>query len=73
MNSLQSGDKVLFSVECYRQGRTCFFKVPNPAKPGKTMTTTGSFTPTNNAPRTNATALCGNGKLTPEVEAEVCK
>jgi hypothetical protein len=74
MDNLQPGDKVLFSVECYMNGHHCFFKLPNPNKPTKTIRAEGNFTPRNaHGPRTNASALCGTGKLTPEVEAEVCK
>jgi hypothetical protein len=69
MDTLQPGDKLLFSADCDKHNH-CAIEVPNPEEPNKVSKTVGWFYP-NNA-LTNVTVLCGTGKLTDEVEAEVC-
>jgi hypothetical protein len=69
MDALHPGDKLLFSADCDKHNH-CAIEVPNPEEPDKVSKTVGWFYP-NNA-LTNVTVLCGTGKLTDEVEAEVC-
>ncbi len=69
MDSLHEGDKVLFSAECNKHNR-CTIRMPNPDKPEKEFVTEGFFFPT--IAKTNATSLCGTGRLTPAVEAQMC-
>ena len=70
VDKLQEGDTVLFSAKCGKHN-TCEIRVPNPDKPGKEIWTTGTFVPAGPA-KTNTQSMCGSGKLTPEVEAQVC-
>jgi hypothetical protein len=69
MDDLHEGDKVLFSAECNKHN-VCTIRMPNPDKPDKEFRTMGRFYP--NVAKTNATSLCGKGKLTAAVEAQVC-
>jgi hypothetical protein len=69
MDNLHEGDKVLFSAACNKHNR-CSIRLPNPDKPSKEILTLGFFFPT--IAKTNATVLCGTGKLTADVEAQVC-
>jgi hypothetical protein len=69
MDALHPGDKLLFSANCDKHNH-CAIEVPNPEEPDKVSKTVGWFYP-NNVP-TNLTVLCGTGKLTDEVAAEVC-
>jgi hypothetical protein len=70
MDELHEGDKVLFYAQCNKHDK-CNFWLPKPDKPGKEYFTQGSFRP--DAAKTNTGTLCGTGKLTPAVEAQVCK
>jgi hypothetical protein len=70
MTNLHAGDKVLFAPECDKHN-VCDIYVPDPDKPGQTIHVGGNFLPA--AQKSNTTALCGTGKLTPEVESQVCK
>jgi hypothetical protein len=69
MDSLHEGDKVLFSAQCNKHNR-CTVRLPNPDKPSKEFVTQGFFYPT--IAKTNAKTLCGQGKLSVAVEAELC-
>ena len=69
MDQLHEGDQVLFAAKCDKHNN-CMFWLPNPEKVGKEFTTAGNFRP--NVAKTNTTALCGKGKLSPAVEAQVC-
>jgi hypothetical protein len=69
MDDLHEGDKVLFSAECNKHN-VCTIRMPNPDKPDKEFRTMGRFYP--NVAKTNVTSLCGRGKLTAAVEAQVC-
>ncbi len=69
MDDLHEGDKVLFSADCNKHNRWTI-RLPNPDKPTKEITTQGFFYPS--IAKTNATTLCGTGKLTADVEAQVC-
>ena len=69
MDDLHEGDKVLFYAKCNRHNN-CTFWIPKPDKPGREYITSGSFHP--RVAKTNATQLCGTGKLSAAVEAQVC-
>ena len=69
MDQLHRGDKVLFAVKCDKHNR-CEFKLPNPDKVDKEVSTAGFFEPA--IAKTNTTSLCGKGKLNAAVEAQVC-
>jgi hypothetical protein len=69
MDNLHEGDKVLFSAACNKHNR-CTIRLPNPDKPTKEILTLGFFFPA--IAKTNTTVLCGTGKLTADVEAQVC-
>lgn len=69
MDQLHEGDKVLFAAKCNKHNN-CQFWLPNPDKIGKEFSTVGYYRADN--ARTNATTLCGKGKLKPEIEAQVC-
>ena len=72
MDNLHDGDKVLFAARCdmkHAQHR-CEFWLPDPSKPGKEISTMGGFSPA--VAQTNTTSLCGMGKLSASVEAQVC-
>lgn len=70
MDELHPGDKVLFAAACGKHN-DCTFWLPKPDKPGKEYITAGSFHP--RVAKTNTTQLCGTGKLSPSVEAQVCQ
>jgi hypothetical protein len=70
MDNLHEGDKVLFIAKCDKHNR-CTFILPNPDDPKKEYKTAGIFYPT--VSKTNANVLCGTGKLTADIEAQVCK
>jgi hypothetical protein len=69
MDSLHEGDQVLFSKQCNKHNR-CTIRLPNPDKPDKEFVTLGFFFPA--IAKTNTTVLCGSGRLTADVEAQVC-
>jgi hypothetical protein len=69
MDNLHEGDKVLFSAQCGKHGR-CTIRLPDPDNPKKKIVTLGFFFPA--IAKTNTTVLCGTGKLTAAVEAQVC-
>ena len=69
MDQLHEGDQVLFAAQCDKHNN-CQFWLPNPDKAGKEIHTQGSYEP--NVAKTNTQALCGKGKLSPAVEAQVC-
>ena len=73
MDNLHEGDKVLFAAKCktYRNNHTsCQFWLPNPEQTGKEILTMGGFSPA--VAKTNTSQLCGTGKLSASVEAQVC-
>jgi hypothetical protein len=70
MDQLSDGVQVLFAVGCNKHNH-CTFWLPNPDKVGKEIETQGWFQPL--VARSNTTSLCGTGKLTPEVERQVCQ
>ena len=70
MDDMHSGDKVLFYAECNKRNE-CTFYLPKPDKPAKEFHTSGHFYPT--LAKTNTTQLCGTGKLSAAVEAQVCR
>ena len=70
MDDLHTGDKVLFAAKCDKHNN-CLFWLPKPDQPGKEYHTNGWFRP-RIAP-TNTTQLCGTGKLSAAIEAQVCK
>jgi hypothetical protein len=69
MDNLHEGDTVLFSPQCNKHNR-CTIRLPNPDNPNKEITTFGEFDP--NSAKTNARVLCGTGRLTVAVEAQMC-
>jgi hypothetical protein len=69
MDDLHEGDKVLFSAQCGKHGR-CTIRLPDPDKPNKEIRTLGFFFPA--IAKTNTTVLCGTGRLSADVEAQVC-
>jgi hypothetical protein len=70
MDDMHSGDKVLFYSECNKRN-DCTFFLPKPDKVGKEFHTSGHFYP--NVAKTNTTQLCGTGKLSAAIAAQVCK
>jgi len=70
MDDMHPGDKVLFYANCNKHN-DCTFFVPKPDKVGKEFITNGHFYPV--VAQTNTTQLCGTGKLSAAVEAQVCK
>jgi hypothetical protein len=71
MDNLHDGDKVLFAAKCdMKHTHRCEFWLPDPNKPGKEISTMGGFSPA--VAQTNTTSLCGMGKLSASVEAQVC-
>lgn len=69
MDQLHEGDKVLFYSKCNKHNN-CTFALPNPDKVGKEYYTTGYYRA--DIAKTNTQTLCGKGKLSPDVEAQVC-
>jgi hypothetical protein len=73
MDNLHEGDKVLFAAKCkthHNNHTSCEFWLPNPDKTGKEIMTVGVFSPA--VAKTNTSQLCGTGKLSASVEAQVC-
>ncbi|RSL18459.1 hypothetical protein EDE15_4033 [Edaphobacter aggregans] len=70
MDQLREGDQILFAAQCDKHNN-CTFWLPNPDKVGKEIKTQGQYQP--NVAQTNTTALCGKGKFSPAVEAQVCQ
>jgi hypothetical protein len=83
LDHVPAGTKVLFAVECAKPSRKhpndtvrCEFWFPDPDSTTHEYATLGDFTPYmigdgSNTQKT-ANTLCGKGKLSPAVEAEVC-
>ncbi len=69
LDDLHVGDKVLFAAGCDKHNN-CLFWLPKPDQQGKEYHTSGWFRP--RIAKTNTNQLCGTGKLTPAVEAQVC-
>ena len=69
LDDMHAGDKVLFAAECDKHNN-CRFWLPKPDQQGKEYHTTGWFRP--RVAKTNTNQLCGTGKLTAAVEAQVC-
>ena len=70
MDQLHEGDPVLLAARCDKHNN-CEFWLPDPDKKlGKEAHTEGYYRPF--AAKTNTQALCGKGKLSPDVEAKVC-
>lgn len=70
MDQLHEGDQVLFAAKCDKHNN-CEFWLPNPDKQGSEIHTQGDFRP--NVAKSNTASLCGKGKLSPAVEAQVCQ
>lgn len=70
MDDMHSGDKLLFFAECNKRN-DCTFYLPKPDKVGKEFHTTGHFYP--KVAKTNTSQLCGTGKLSDSIAAQVCK
>jgi hypothetical protein len=70
MDLLHDGDQVLFAAGCDKHHH-CTFWLPNPDKVGKEFVTRGVFVPS--VAPSNTTSLCGTGKLSASVSAEVCE
>jgi hypothetical protein len=70
MDLLHDGDQVLFAAGCDKHHH-CTFWLPNPDKVGKEFVTRGVFVPS--VAPSNTTSLCGTGKLSASVSAEVCQ
>jgi hypothetical protein len=83
LDGVQSGTKVLFASECGRPSKKhpnetvrCTFWFPDPDSSDHEYATAGDFTPYiagdgSNIQKT-ADTLCGKGKLSPAVEAQMC-
>jgi hypothetical protein len=69
MDQLHEGDKILFDAKCNKHNN-CEFYLPDPDKTGKEIVTVGYYRA--DVAKTNTTTLCGKGKLSPAVEAQVC-
>ena len=69
MDDLREGQQVLFYPVCNKR-HVCRFWLPNPDKVGKEIFTTGWFAPA--VATTNTATLCGTGKLSATVAAQVC-
>jgi len=69
MDTLHEGDKVLFAAHC-DEPNDCVIWVPKPYKVGTEIKTVGKFEPA--VAKTNTNALCGTGRLSADVEAQVC-
>jgi len=70
VDQMHPGDKILFAAKCTDKHNDCQIWVPNPDKVGKEISTVGRFEPL--AAKTNTNALCGTGKLSADLEAQVC-
>ena len=83
LDNVQPGTKVLFASECAKPNKKhpndavrCTFYFPDPDSSNHEYETLGDFTPFaygdgSNTQKT-ANALCGTGKLKPEVESQIC-
>ena len=69
MDQLHEGDQVLFTAKCNKHN-DCTFWLPDPDRQGKEFITAGHFVP--DVAKTNTQTLCGMGKLSAAVEAQVC-
>jgi hypothetical protein len=69
MDQLHEGDKILFASRCNKHN-DCVFYLPNPDHDGKEYTTAGYYRA--DVAKTNTQNLCGKGKLSAAVEAQVC-
>jgi PEGA domain len=69
MDSLHEGQNVLFYPDCNKH-HVCRFWLPNPDKVGSEIVTSGWFAPA--VAKTNTATLCGTGKLSAAVAAQVC-
>lgn len=69
MDQLHEGDKILFASQCNKHNN-CTFWLPDPDHTGKEFATLGYYRA--DAAKTNTQTLCGKGKLSPAVEAQVC-
>jgi hypothetical protein len=72
VDDLHPGDKVLFRALLCNKRNQCTIRVPKPNKPDKDYVTSGTFHWEGEQAQSNIQALCGKGKLAPEVEAQVC-
>ncbi|MGD0347379.1 MAG: hypothetical protein ABSA85_11515 [Terracidiphilus sp.] len=83
MDNVRPGTKVLFAAECAKPNRKhpneavrCTFYFPDPDSSDHEYATLGDFTPFATGDGSNtqktANALCGTGKLRPDVEAQLC-
>lgn len=83
MDNVQSGTKVLFASTCANPSKKhpndavrCTFWFPDPDSADHEYTTSGDFTPYTGRDGSNmqktAETLCGSGKLSPDVEAQLC-
>jgi hypothetical protein len=83
LDNVQSGTKVLFASECANPNKKhpndavrCTFWFPDPDSSDHEYETLGDFTPFSAGDGSNtqktANTLCGKGKLSPAVEAQVC-
>jgi hypothetical protein len=83
LDHVQPGTKVLFAAECAKPNKKhpndavrCTFYFPDPDSSDHEYATLGDFTPFaagdgSNTQKT-ANALCGTGKLSPDVESQLC-
>jgi hypothetical protein len=69
MDDLHEGDKILFRFKCNNKNN-CTYWLPNPDHAGKEYITLGYFRP--DVAKSNTQTLCGKGKLSAAVEAQVC-
>jgi hypothetical protein len=69
MDNLHEGQSVLFYPDCNKR-HVCRFWLPNPDKVGNEIVTAGWFAPA--VAKTNTATLCGTGKLSVAVAAQVC-
>jgi len=70
VDQMHPGDKILFEAKCNDKHNDCQIWVPNPDKVGNEISTVGRFEPL--TAKTNTNGLCGRGKLSASVEAQVC-
>lgn len=69
MDQLHEGDQMLFAPKCNKHNN-CEFWLPDPDNAGKEYATIGFYRA--DVSKTNTTSLCGKGRLSPAVEAQVC-
>jgi hypothetical protein len=70
VDQMHVGDKILFAVKCNDKHNDCRIWVPDPDKLGNEIATIGRFERL--SAKTNTNGLCGKGKLSASVGAEVC-